>query len=342
MGNWIEFQGDYDDIVLSSRIRLARNLKEVPFPNKMNREMSKKVIENIEDSFYKSDGIKDDFESIYIGELDESTSYSFLERHLISRELISNSNRKESVFIINEDETVSIMINEEDHIRLQCIEGGLNLKDAYDRADKFDNIIEENLEYAFDERLGYLTSCPTNLGTGLRASVMLHLPALAMNNEINDVLNILTQVGMTLRGLYGEGSQAFGNIFQISNQITLGISENEIINNLTGVVNQIINQEKLAKEQIYNKHKYELEDRIFRSLGLLRSAVLLNSKECLFNISNVRMGVEMGIIKDVSKKDLNMLLVETQPASLQCRAGTKLGTKERDLKRAELVRKQLK
>jgi protein arginine kinase len=215
------------------------------------------------------------------------------------------------------------------------------LEEAFDLANKLDNLLEEKLDYAFDEKLGYLAACPTNIGTGLRASVMLHLPALALNSDMSRILNAVTQVGMTIRGLFGEGSKGEGDLYQISNQITLGLNEEEIINNLKAVVTQIIDKEHWSREQLIKNHRYELEDKIYRSLGILKSAVLLNSKECLNLISSVRMGVELGIIKDVKSDILNSLLVETQPATLQLISNAGLAEKARDYNRAKLVRERL-
>jgi protein arginine kinase len=340
MENWIKANDNNENCVISSRIRLARNIKGIPFPYKLDEETSKKVISMVEDAFYVSDYIKSKYKTIRSWDIDSITGQSFLERHLVSNKFLSNN--KKSAFIVDDDETVSIMINEEDHIRLQCITSGLNFKEAYKEANSLDNLLEENLDVAFDEKFGYLTACPTNIGTGLRASVMLHLPALTINNEINGVLNAVSQVGMTIRGLYGEGSRALGDLYQISNQVSLGVTEEDILSNLTVVVNQIINQENLSREQLMKKYKYEIEDKVFRSLGILRSAVLLNSKECMGNLSNVRFGVEMGIIKDVHMGMLNSLLIDTQPASLQKIMNEQLSDKQRDLKRAELVRQKLK
>lgn len=337
MENWITGVND-DGIVISSRIRLARNIKGEAFPYRLDEEESRKIINDVEKAFYPEQS--SEFKTINLWEQDKMTQQTFLEKHLISHKLLSNS--KNAAFIVNKDETISIMVNEEDHIRLQCITAGFNLKEAYEAADKLDDKLEESLQYAFHEKLGYLTACPTNVGTGLRASLMIHLPALSMNSEMNGVLKALTQVGMTIRGLYGEGSEALGDFYQISNQITLGLREEEIITNLTAVANQIINQENIAREQMLKKYKYELEDKLLRSLGLLRSAVLLNSKECLFNLSNVRLGVDLGIINGIDKKTLNNLLVDIQPASLQSKSNEKLSEKERDLKRAEMVREILK
>lgn len=340
MENWVVGHNENDSLVISSRIRLARNIKEISFPNRLDAEQCKSVIKNVEDAFYKTTSNKKIFKTIYMWDEDKTSQESFLEKHLVSHKLLSNSEK--SAFIVDKDETISIMINEEDHLRLQCITSGLNLMEAYNIAVKLDDLLEENLDFAFNEKFGYITSCPTNIGTGLRASAMIHLPALAMNEEITGVFKALTQVGMTLRGLYGEGSQALGNFYQISNQVTLGLQEDEIINNLNAVLSKIINQEKISREQFLEKYKYELEDKIFRSLGLLKSAILINNKECLYNLSNVRMGVEMGIIKDIDLKTLNILLINTQPASIQKNLGSKLPEKDRDLKRAEIVKEILK
>jgi protein arginine kinase len=332
-------QGTNNDIVLSSRIRLARNLKDVPFPDRLTEENGKDIVKQVEDAFYTSSHTEESYKSKYLWMNDEWTNRSYFEKHLISQKLLLNY--KKAAFIVDKDEVVSLMINEEDHIRLQCITSGYNLEEAYDMANNMDNLLEEKLDYAFDEQLGYLAACPTNIGTGIRASVMLHLPALAMNSDMSKVLNAVTQVGMTIRGLFGEGSKGEGDLYQISNQITLGLSEEEIINNLKAVVNEIIDREQWSREQLLKKHRNELEDKILRAQGILRSAVLLNSKECLNLISDVRMGVEMGIIKDISMDTLNYLLVETQPATLQLISNAAISEKDRDFNRARLVRQKL-
>lgn len=340
MKNWIDTKTNNDDVVISSRVRLARNIKNIPFPNKLDEAKGRKVVKRVEEAFYSSAHMKDEYKSIYLWDNDDISNISYLERHLISNKLINNKNK--AAFILSKDETSSIMINEEDHMRIQSITGGLNLKEAYEYTNKLDDLIEEGLEYAFDEELGYLTACPTNLGTGLRASVMVHLPALSMNKEIVGLLNGLTQVGMTIRGLYGEGSSGDGSIYQISNQVTLGLSEEEILTKLTGVINQIINQEKLTRDRIYNKNKYELEDKILRSVGILKSAVILDSKEALNLLSNVRLGIEMGIIKNVDKTVLNKFLVNIQPATIQKLYKNKLTDIQRDIKRADVIKENLK
>lgn len=340
MKNWLEAKTSNDDIVLSSRIRLARNIKNTPFPNKLNEYDGRDVVNKIEEAIYSSPYTEEKFKTIYLWQNDDTANYSYLERHLISNKLISNKNQ--SAFILDQDEIGSIMINEEDHLRLQSITGGLNLKEALEYINKLDDLLEEKLEYAFDEKLGYLTACPTNIGTGLRASAMVHLPALTINKEIVGLLNALTQVGMTIRGLYGEGSQAEGNLYQISNQITLGLTEEEILSNLTGVINQIISRENLARERMLSKNKYEIEDKIYRSIGILKSAIVLGDKEALNLLSNVRLGVELGIIKDVDKNSLNKLLIDIQPATLQKLLESKFLDREIDINRANLVKERLK
>ena len=340
MVNWQKYIGKDDEIVISSRIRIARNIRSKPFPHRLNEIEARKAAEQVETAFYTSTHMKENYKTIHLWELDNDSSTNYLERHLISPKLINNKSK--AAFIVGEDETVSIMLNEEDHIRLQCITGGLKLKEIYNNADKLDNFIEEKIDYAFDEKIGYLTACPTNIGTGLRASVMIHLPALTMNDEMTGILKALTQIGMTIRGIYGEGSAAQGNIYQISNQITLGITEDDILNNLEAVISQIINQENRTRENLLKNYKYELEDKIYRSLGILETAVLLNENECMDLLSNVRMGIEMGIIKDVSKNLLNKLLVEIQPASMKMKYNINMNGKERDLNRARLVKQSLR
>jgi protein arginine kinase len=339
MENWQRYIGENNEIVLSSRIRIARNINNKPFPHRLNEADARKTTELVENAFYTSTHTKENYKTIHLWELDNNSSINYLERHLISLKLINNKSK--AAFILGENETVSIMLNEEDHIRLQCIAGGLNLKDTYNNANNLDNYIEENINYAFNGQLGYLTACPTNIGTGLRASVMIHLPALTMNDEMNKVLKVLTQVGMTIRGIYGEGSKAQGNMYQISNQITLGITEEDILNNLEAVINQIINQENWTREQLFKNYRYDLEDKIYRSLGILQTAILLNQNECMDLLSNVRMGVEMGIIKSVDKSRLNELLVDIQPASMKMKFNVDMNEKERDLNRARLVKESL-
>ncbi|MCX7883712.1 MAG: protein arginine kinase [Caloramator sp.] len=328
-------------IVLTSRIRFARNIDGMPFPQVLSDSASKKVIDDVysallNSSFSEAKNLK----LINLKDMDRLNMMAMVERHVISRDIIENFQR--AAIILDNDEKISIMLNEEDHIRLQVMYKGLMLKEAFEDANKIDDAIEENITYAFDAKFGYLTSCPTNVGTGMRASVMLHLPALTFTKNINNILNTVSQVGMTIRGLYGEGSNALGNIYQVSNQVALGFSEEEIINSLIAVINKIVDQEEKAREIMAQKRSIALEDDVYRSLGLLKFARSLDTNECLPLISQVRLGDEMGIIKEVDIKKLNELITLIQPATLQLLDKRELEPKDRDVVRARMVREYLK
>jgi protein arginine kinase len=233
------------------------------------------------------------------------------------------------------------MLNEEDHIRIQCLFPGFQLEEALDMANQLDDWIEEEVGYAFDEQRGYLTSCPTNVGTGLRASVMMHLPALVLTQRINRIIPAINQLGLVVRGIYGEGSEAVGNIFQISNQITLGKSEKDIVEDLISVVQQLITQERSTREALYNTSQNQLEDRVYRSFGTLAYSRIIESSETAKCLSDVRLGIDLGIIKDISRNILNELMILTQPGFLQQYFGGPLRPNERDIRRAALIRERL-
>ena len=277
---------------------------------------------------------------IRMNTLDPLQKQVLVEKHLISPHLAEES--PNGACLITDNEEISIMVNEEDHIRIQCITSGLQLNNALDIAFSVDDQLEEHLDYAFNEVRGYLTSCPTNVGTGLRASVMMHLPGLVMTRQINQVLPSLNQLGIAVRGIYGEGSEAIGNIFQISNQITLGKSENDIIMDLTTIVEQIIEQERTARQQIKNTAGVQLEDRIFRSLGVLMNSRIIESKEAAQCISDVRLGIDLGYIDNISATVLNELMILTQPGILQQQAGKTLRPFDRDVRRATLIRERIR
>lgn len=233
------------------------------------------------------------------------------------------------------------MINEEDHIRIQCLFPGLQLTEALEAANEIDDWLESNIEYAFDETHGYLTSCPTNVGTGLRASVMMHLPGLMLTQQLNRIIPAINQLGLVVRGIYGEGSEALGNIFQISNQITLGKSEMDIVEDLKSVVGQLISQERSAREALRKTSNIQLEDRVYRSYGILANCRIIETKEAARCLSDVRLGIDMGYIKNVSRNILNELMIVTQPGFLQQYAGGQLRPNERDIRRAGLIRERL-
>ncbi|MCG8542150.1 MAG: protein arginine kinase [Clostridia bacterium] len=341
MPKWIDGEGPQNDIIISSRIRLARNLDEFPFPVALTTEKSKEVIKRVSDTILAGNTIlKDDFKLTQMNEISNGDKQVLIEKHLISPSLVETSNK--SGVMINSDESVSIMINEEDHIRIQCLFPGFQLKETWDLANKIDDIIEEEVKYAFDENVGYLTSCPTNVGTGIRASVMIHLPALTMIDYMNRILQAVNQIGFTVRGLYGEGSESEGNMFQISNQVTLGRTEQEIVQTLIEVTKQITNKENDARATLVANNKMKLEDRICRSYGILTNARIMNSKEALKLISDVRLGIDLGIIKDIDVKAINVLMVDIQSGILQKISERNLNTNERDIERANLIRERLK
>lgn len=341
MTRWIDGEGPQNDIIISSRIRLARNFEEFPFPIALTAEKSKEIINKVSDSIIEGNTIlKNDFEFIGMNEISNSDKQVLIEKHLISPALIEKPDK--SAVMINTDQSVSIMINEEDHIRIQCLFPGFQLKEAWDLANKIDDVIEENAKYAFDENIGYLTSCPTNVGTGIRASVMVHLPALTITGYMNRIFQAVNQIGFTVRGLYGEGSESEGNIFQISNQVTLGRTEKEIIQTLIEVTKQITNKENDARATLFSNNRIKLEDKICRSYGILTNARIMNSKDALKFISNVRLGIDLGIIEDIDVKTINTLMVDIQPGILQKIQGKTLNTNERDIERANLIRERLK
>ena len=327
-----------NDVVISTRIRLARNLKDFPFPCKLNSQGREKVIEKVRDAVKKSNSpVASDFSFIKMSELTSSQSVSLVEKRLVSPEFISETDGR--ALLISKDECFSIMINEEDHIRLQVITKGLSLEQAYDTADKLDTLLDENLDFAFDEKLGYLTQCPTNLGTGMRASVMLHLPALEKSRAINRIAGNLSKLGLTIRGAHGEGTEPKGALYQLSNQVTLGISEKAAIENLKNITEQLIAQENQARERLCAS--IDIQDAISRSLGILRSALVISHDEALKLLSNVRLGIVSKQITDVSTETIDKLMLAVEPATLTVALNKNLSAHDRDIERAKLIRAEL-
>ncbi|MEH7334707.1 protein arginine kinase [Neobacillus drentensis] len=340
VSSWMSAEGPDSDIVLSSRIRLARNFYEYRFPTLFSHEEAKKIILEMEEILKTSPFQKfGQMELLKIDEIQPLQKRVLVEKHIISPHLAEDS--PYGAVLLTENEEVSIMINEEDHIRIQCLFPGMQLSEALDAANEIDDWLESNIQYAFDEKHGYLTSCPTNVGTGLRASVMMHLPGLMLTQQINRIIPAIHQLGLVVRGIYGEGSEALGNIFQISNQITLGKSEEDISRDLMGVVSQLISQERSAREALRKTSNIQLEDRVFRSLGVLSNSRIIESKEAAKCLSDVRLGIDMGYINDMPKTILNELMILTQPGFLQQYAGGPLRPHERDIRRAALIRERL-
>lgn len=336
---WVVADGPCNDVVLTSRIRLARNLRSYPFPQMMSEDKAKTMLSEVKSLVTLGTGRGDigNLEFIPLSHIEPTDRQVLVEKHLISPDL-ARSRHPGGAVIVRDDEAVSIMVNEEDHLRIQCLFPGFQLEECWKLANRLDDILESKLDYAFDQNRGYLTSCPTNVGTGLRASVMVHLPGLVMTQQIGRVLATIAQVGLVVRGLYGEGTEATGNIFQISNQITLGPGESEILHNLNAVIKQIVEQERASRQALIKSNQVALEDRVFRSLGILTNARLLTSQEAMKLLSDVRLGYDLKLITDLQHRTLNELLVLIQPAMLQSYSQEKLVEGERDYRRAELVR----
>lgn len=336
---WYLETGPEGDVVVSSRIRLARNITEFPFISRMTEEKSQKVIKNVKDALFSANGaVADNFEFYEMEKLTPARAMSLAERHLISPQFAKD--KKGRALLLSNDDSVSIMLNEEDHIRIQTMLPGMQLKQALKTANIYDDLLDEKLHYAFDENIGYLTCCPTNLGTGLRASLMLHLPATFQAGALPSLEIALSKLGLTIRGTFGEGSDAKGSFYQVSNQITLGITEAEAVENLNTIAQQIISQERAIRESL-KKQTLQLEDKIYRSHGLLKSARLLSADEFMSLISDLRLGVTMGIVSDVSLEAINSLINEMQPATLVAGAGRKLDAMGRDELRATKIREKL-
>ncbi len=333
MLNWYLQSGNESDVVYSTRIRMARNIKGIPFVNRYTKKDAMKVIDTIENIISSLGyGLK----LIRLRDLDDITKLSFVEKHLISPEFAYNKSEIGAI-AINDDENICIMINEEDHIRLQVISSGLELENLLNLAIEIDKKLEELVGYAYNDKYGFLTSCPTNVGTGLRASVMVHLPALDKTGNIRKVLEVVNSFDMNIRGIYGEGSNVQGDIYQISNKQSLGITEEEIIKNLKIITDRVIEQERLARK-ILSKKGIELEDKIYRAYGVLSNAKKLTSEECNILLSDVKLGTDLGIIKELNDLKVKKLQTYTRPANLQKYVGQTLDTYARDVKRAEVVK----
>lgn len=324
------------DIVITSRVRLARNLKNYRFPVKMNQEEAEKVVQEVNNAIKR---INLNYKLTYMRDLSDIQKSALIENHLISPAL---AEKKESAaFLLSPDKKVSIMLNEEDHIRIQTLDKGMSLKECWDLSNKIDDIIEESVDYAFDRELGYVTSCPTNIGTGMRASVMIHLPALSITNQIEKLLYGVSQLGVAVRGVYGEGTKSLGHLYQISNQGTLGASEETLIDRITQIVRQIVEKEEKTREHLKKNNFEDLEDEFYRAYGLLTNARKMTSEEAMKLISLIKLGNDMKMINVAGSKDLYELMTKIQPSNLLFLAGKELLPKERDNKRAEIIRNEL-
>jgi protein arginine kinase len=335
---WLKGTGPQSDIAISSRIRLARNIDGLAFVDWSDEKVKQQVIQLSEKAVLASSSMKG---ALYISmaALSLLDKQFLLERHLISREHAIETEYK-SVFF-DQDEIFSIMVNEEDHFRLQVMRSGIALYDAWAIMTKLENELEKNIKFAFSDEWGYLTACPTNTGTGLRASVMMHLPAIVMTSQISGLIKALSKLGLTVRGFFGEGTEATGNFFQVSNQVTMGHREEETIDNLTRIISQIISQERGSRDFLRDKKKDVIEDKVSRAYATLESAHIITSGETIDLLSLMRLGISLGMVKNLNMQKLNELFILIQPAHLQKLAKTELSPAERDIRRAELIRSRL-
>ena len=336
-GEWLKGTGPHGHIVLSSRIRLARNLTLAPFTNRAGKQDLEAVLKAVE-AAVRSIAYFKDAAFFRLNELDNVDRQFLVERHLMSHDHASNPQGK--AVIVSQDEALSVMVNEEDHLRLQVMQSGFNLDGTWEIMNAVDNALSQELPYAFLPEWGFLTACPTNTGTAMRGSVMAHLPALVMTRQINKVLMAISKLSFASRGFYGEGTQAVGNFYQISNQVSLGHSETDIIQNINGLIRQVIEQEEQSRQALLVQNRAVLEDKIWRAWGILKSARIISSQETIELLSTVRLGVDVGIITDLAPTTLNELFIMIQPAHLQKIEGKKLGASERDVRRAQLIREK--
>jgi protein arginine kinase len=338
--SWLTHDGPETDVVVTSRVRLARNIAGVPFVNRCVPTDLRGVLELAEPTL-RRESLAPDMAWVPLHKMAQLDRQVLVERHLISGQH-SKGELPRAVAISSPDESLAVMVNEEDHLRIQIIRPGLALREAFKRIDAVDDDIESNLDYAYHPQFGYLTACPTNVGTGIRLSVMLHLPGLKLANEIEKVRRAAQAMSLAVRGIYGEGSEASGDMYQISNQTTLGKSEQDLLEQFeTQIIPQVIEYERVARRSLLERRRVFLEDHVFRALGVLRNARLLKADEALSLISHVRLGVALGLIDDVPVRTLNELILVTQPGHLQRTIGREMDQAERRVQRAALVRERL-
>jgi protein arginine kinase len=338
-GEWLKGCGPESDIVMSSRVRLARNLADYPFIRRCT-DIDRANIESTVRERLSQEPRLTELTFIDVADLESIDRQFLVERQLISREH-ANSDGARAV-AIDDHEQLSLMVNEEDHLRLQVMKSGLDLTGAWQQIDEVDDVIEEHLNYAFHEELGYLTGCPTNVGTGMRVSVLVHLPALVITQQIEKVFRSLQRINLVVRGLYGEGTQAMGDFYQVSNQITLGKTEQELLAQVGDVIPVIIDYERKARDFLVKEKQNDLFDQVSRAYGTLQNAQQISSEETMFLLSRVRMGINLGLIGDLEIPQINELFIRTQPAHLQKISQTNLNTDQRNIERANYLHDQLK
>ncbi|MBQ1334654.1 MAG: protein arginine kinase [Clostridia bacterium] len=339
--NWYKSTGDCSDIVISTRVRLARNLSHYPFPGRMDDAMQEALLSELRDVMEREkDTFGDDYTFIDMTQLSDNERLAMTEQHLISTEFETSPAKR--ALIVNGDQTVSIMVNEEDHVRIQCIMSGLAINECYDLASKIDDCLDRALGFAFSNQYGYLTKCPTNVGTGMRVSVMMNLTALFLSGKMSSTVQSLSKLGLTVRGMYGEGSLPYGNLYQISNQVTLGLSEHEILEKLHTIARQLVENERNTRSVRVAGRRDQIEDYCYRSLGMMKAARIMTSMETINLLNGVRYGVSTGLLPDIDFALLNEIMVRTQKANLMMQyENENMSEEERDAVRAEYIRAKL-
>ena len=335
--NWYVQNGKESDVVLSSRVRLSRNIKGYPFTNRCTEEELKEIYNKIKDI---TPLIGYNLKFISMEDMDEVTKQSLVEKHIISPDF-ARTKMPYTAIIINDEENICIMVNEEDHIKLQVFTSGLDIDNILNLAIEIDEKLEELLPYSYHQKYGYLTACPTNVGTGLKISTLVHIPGLEMTGNLSKMLNVVNNLGMNVRGIYGEGTKAEGDIYQIANNQTLGITEKEIAKNLNLITQKIIEQERIARKYL-TKNSIKLEDKVYRDYGVLTNARRISEDEAIELISSVKLGTDLGIIKELTDKKVAELILYTKPANIQKRVGKKLSVLNQDIARCEIIKQIVK
>jgi len=337
---WLRTGGPENDVVMSSRVRLARNLAGFPFLSCATREDRRQILDAAREHTLGA-GLADQLMWVDLADSSTLEREVLVERHLISRQHAKGEEPR-AVVVSSPDERLAIMVNEEDHLRIQVLRSGLALSEAFDHIDDVDDRLEQRIEYAYHPRFGYLTACPTNVGTGVRVSVMLHLPGLKLTGDIDKARRAAKGMSLAVRGFYGEGSEAIADLYQISNQTTLGKSEREILNDFEHeIIPKIVDYERHARRSLLQRRRIVLEDRVHRALGTLRSARLLSAEEALQLLGFVRLGIVLGVLEGVDLSIVSSLMLTSQPAHLQKQVGEEIDQARRRIARAELIRSRL-
>ncbi|MCR5791820.1 MAG: protein arginine kinase [Lachnospiraceae bacterium] len=339
MAKWYEEKGEFSDVVISSRLRYARNLRKYPFSIKLKDEQAEQLVNEVENVF--KDYQDEDGKMMFcrLSKLSGVEKYALVERHVLSPTLADK--KQEAGVLLSPTENYSVLINEEEHLRIQVLCGGMNMRKAYEKANEIDDFISGKMDVAFDTKYGYLTTCPTNLGTGLRASYMIFVPALEASGKLQTLAQELAKYGVTLRGTYGEGSQPVANIYQISNQRSLGESEEGIMNNINDIVMQVVKQERKHREYLLMNSYDTLEDQVYRSYGVLKYARQINTKDAMILLAQIKFGFDTGILASKDYANMYQLMMEIQSCNIAEREGRKLGTAAREKARAAYINTHL-